>query len=83
MTLGGGGTVRIKGKGTMKLEKVDAKVKNVLFVELLKYKLLCVGKMCDQGYNLTFYVKECEIRKNNSKEIIGKGVRTLGNVYVL
>ena len=83
LTLGGGGTARIKGKGTMKLDKGEAKAKNVLFVELLKYNLLRVGKMCDQGYNLTFYDQECEIQKNNSKEIIGKGVRTHGNVYVL
>ena len=83
MKVGGGGTARIKGKGTTKLDKGEAKAKNVLFVELLKYNLLRVGKMCDQGYNITFYDQECEIRKNNSKEIIQKGVRTHGNVNVL
>ena len=83
LTLGGGGTARIKGKGTMKLDKRNVNAKNVLFVELLKYNLLHVGKMCDQGYILTFFDQECEIRKNNSKEIIAKGVRTHGNVYVL
>ena len=79
---GNDGTAKIMGKGTVTL-KGNATMQNVLYVEGLKDDLLSVGKMCDANYNLIFYAKVCEIRRNGSKKIIGRGIRTLGNVYSL
>jgi hypothetical protein len=38
--------------------------------------------MCDQGYNLTFHSKGCEIRKVGSGILVTNANRTLSNVYV-
>ena len=39
--------------------------------------------MFDSNYNLAFYANSCEIRQNGLKEVIGKGIRTPENVYIL
>jgi hypothetical protein len=39
--------------------------------------------MCDQGYNLTFHSKVCEIRKASSGRLVVKENRILSDVYVL
>ena len=54
-----------------------------MYVGGLKHDLLSVGQMCDIGYNISFYAKGCDIWRNGLKEITGRWVRNLGNVYVL
>lgn len=39
--------------------------------------------MCDANYNLTFYGKVCDIRRNGSNKVIVRGTRTPRNVYIL
>jgi hypothetical protein len=39
--------------------------------------------MCDQGYNLTFHSKGCEIRKAGSGRLVANANKTPSNVYVL
>jgi len=39
--------------------------------------------MCDQGYNLTFHSKGCEIRKTCSRILVANANRNMSNVYVL
>ena len=70
------------GKGIVAL-KGNEKSHNVLYVQGLKHHLLSVGQMCDVDYNVTYYAKDCEIKKNGSRNIIGMGIRTTGNVYIL
>ena len=40
-------------------------------------------QMRDQGYNLRFYSKECEIRKADLGRLVEKASRTPSNVYIL
>ena len=44
---------------------------------------MSVGQICDANHNITFFSHHCEIRRNSSQKIIGKGTRSPGNVYVL
>ena len=62
--------------------KGNTTTQNVLYVEGLKHGLLSVGQMCDVDYNLTFCAKVCEIRINGSNKIVGRGIKTPGNVYI-
>lgn len=82
VSFGNVGTSKIICKGIVAL-KGTATTQNVLYVEGLKHDLLSIGKMCDVDYNLMFYDKVCEIRRNATKKVIGRGSRNLGNVYIL
>ena len=72
VSFGDNGTARILGKGTVPL-KGSEKAQNVLYVEGLNHDLLSVGKPCDAHFNVTFFTHHCEIRRNGSKQIIGRG----------
>ena len=63
--------------------KGNVKAQYVLFVDGIKHDLLSVGQICDANHNITFFSHHCEIRRNGSRRIIGKGTRSPGNVYVL
>ena len=63
--------------------KGSEKAQNVLYVEGLKHDLLIVGQLCDTHFNVTFSTHHCEIRRNGSKQIIGRGARSPGGVYML
>jgi hypothetical protein len=52
-------------------------------VEDLKHNLLSVGKMCDQGYTLTFDSRKCKIRENNSGRLVATATRRPNNIYIL
>jgi chemotaxis receptor (MCP) glutamine deamidase CheD len=56
-------SAKIIGKGTVRIGNKNTKAKNVLLVEDMKYNLLSVSLMCDQGHKVTFDSKKCEIRK--------------------
>ena len=70
------------GKRTVAL-KGKAKAQNVLYVQGLKHDLLSVGQICDADHNVVFYAHGCEIRRNGSKRVAGRGIRTPKNVYIL
>jgi hypothetical protein len=83
VTFGDNTSTRIVGKHIISIDDGKTKTQNVLYVEGLKQNLLSVGQMCDQGYNLTFHSKQCEIRKVGSKILVPNANRTMRNVYVL
>ena len=39
--------------------------------------------MWDQGYDLNFHAKYCEIRKTNLRTLVERVIEALGNVYIL
>ena len=55
------------------LSKEMPKSQEVLYVDGLKHDLLIVGQICDANQNITFFSHHCEIRRNGSQRIIGKG----------
>ena len=73
VAFGDDGTTKILGKGTMALKR-NAKSQEVLYVDGLKHDLLSVGHICDANHNITFFSHHCEIRRNGSQKIIGKGI---------
>lgn len=79
----GSGFAKIIGKGTMSLVNGKRKEQNAWYVEGLKHNLLSVKQICDQGHDLMFSSKECEIRRWSSRKLVGRGVRTTYNVYIL
>ena len=56
------------------------KAKNVLRVENLKPSLLSVSQTYDQGKICIFYSHKCEIRRKNSRKLVGVASRTPKNV---
>lgn len=72
---------RIKGKGTLSLDHERTKTKDVLYVKGLKENLLSVSQLCDQGHNVMFHPKGCEIKKDG--ELIENANRTANNLYIL
>lgn len=79
----GSGSTKIAGKGTVTLINGKGKAQNALLVNRLKHNLLSVIQICDQGHNVVFSTKGCEIRNSSSGEIVVKGVRTPDNIYIL
>ena len=55
----------------------------MLYVEGLKHNMLGVSQMCDNGYDVTFLSKDCEICNMKNGKLVGKAIRTHNNVYVL
>lgn len=78
----GSGFDKIVGKGKNSLVNGKGKPDNSLLVEGCKHNILSVSQICDQGHNVIFSTKDCEIRKSLSGELVGKGVRTPHNVYI-
>jgi hypothetical protein len=83
VTFGDNAYVSVVRKGIVSLDNGKTKTQNFLYVEGLKHSLLSVNKLCDQGYNLTFHSKGCEIRKVGSRILVENENRTPSNVYVL
>ena len=73
-------TGSITGSGSVKLnEKIEVAIVNL--VDFLKYNLLSVAQLCDQGPNkVVFTTTTCYV-KNAKKEIILKG-RRYNSTYI-
>jgi len=71
------------GKGTIVLNNGKSKAKNGLYVDGMKHNILSVNQMCDQGYDLTFHSKFCEIRKAEYGRVVANATRTSSNGYIL
>jgi hypothetical protein len=83
-TFGDNASSMIVGKGNVSLDNGKKRIQNVFYVEELKNNILSVIQMCDQGYNLTFHFKGCEIiRKATSRRLVASANRTSSNVYIL
>jgi hypothetical protein len=72
VAFGNDSSVKILGKGVVSLGSEKVKVANVLPVEDLKHNLLSVNKICDQGYNLKFDSRRCEIKEEGSGRLVAK-----------
>jgi hypothetical protein len=83
VTFGYNVSTRMVGKCVVSLDNGKTKTHNVLYVEGLKHNLLSVILMCDQGYNLTFQSKGCEMRKTCSERLVPNENINSSNVYVL
>ena len=79
----GSGSARIAGKGIVTLINGKGKAQYALLVDGLKHILLSVSQIGDQGHNVVFSTKDCEIRNSSSGELVAKGVRTPNNIYIL
>ena len=83
VALGNDSTFKILGKGLLNLGNKKLKAEGVLLIEDLKHNLLSVGKMCDQGYNLRFNSKNCEIREADLGILVATTTRNSHNIYIL
>ena len=75
VAFGNDSSVKILGKGVVNLGNEKLKAENVLLVEDLKHNLLSVGKMCDQGYNLIFNSRKCEIKEADLGRLVATSTR--------
>ena len=55
----------------------------MLLVENLKPNLLSVSQTCDQGHICIFDSEKYEIKKKDSRRIVGTAIRNSNNVYIL
>jgi hypothetical protein len=49
----------------------------------MKYNILSVSQMCDQGHKVTFDSQKCERRREGLGKLVDTTVRTSNNIYVL
>jgi hypothetical protein len=49
----------------------------------LKHNLLSVSKICDQGYNLKFDSRRCEIKEEDSGILVSTTTIRPNNIYIL
>ena len=82
VTFGDNISSKIIRKGTMAIRD-KMKDENVLLVESLKPNLLSVSQTCDEGHICIFHSNKCEIRRKDTRNIVGTAVRTPRNVYIL
>ena len=82
-TFGNNKFSKIIGKGTITLGIKYVEEENGLLVEHMKHNFLSVSQMCDQGNTLLLNSKECEIRKEGSRKLVTKTIRTPNNMYIL
>ena len=80
---GNDSSVKILGKCVVNLGSEKVKATNVLLVEDLKHNILSVNKMCDQGYNLIFNSRKCEIREVDLGRLVATTTRSPNNIYIL
>jgi hypothetical protein len=83
VAFGNDSSIKILGKGVVSLGSENVKATNVLLVEYLKHNLLSVSKICDQGYNLKFDSRRCEIREEDSGRLVATTTRRPNNIYIL
>jgi hypothetical protein len=81
VTFGDNASSNILGKGTVSLGR--DKARNVLLVDKLKPILLSVSQTCDQGHFCIFESQKCEIRREDTRKLVGTAPRTPENVYIL
>ena len=81
VTFGDNASGNILGKDTASLGK--DKAKDVLLIIKLKPSLLSVSQTCDQGHFCIFDSQKCEIRREDTGNLVGTAPRTSENVYIL
>jgi hypothetical protein len=83
VAFGNDSTIKILGKGVVKLGNEKIKAEGVLLIEGLKHNLLSVGKMCYQGYNLIFNSRKSDIRKADSGILVSIATKNTHKIHIL
>nr|XP_027193509.1 uncharacterized protein LOC113788187 [Cicer arietinum] len=81
VTFGNDDQAQIKGNGTIGKTN-SAQINDVQYVEGLKHNLLSISQLCDNGCEVIFKPKVCEIKKAKTGKILFSGKRKK-NLYVL
>src|ERR1044072_3434847 len=76
---GGNQKGKIIGSGTIGYGK-SSSIKNVLLVEGLMHNLLSISQLADNGYDVTFNQKSCQVVSQKDGSIIFNGKRK-NNIY--
>ncbi|KAG9447557.1 hypothetical protein H6P81_013685 [Aristolochia fimbriata] len=79
VTFGDGQTIKVLGRGTLRVEGMP-KLKNILLVEGLKANLLSVSQLYDHGLIVKFGKTDCEVI-NHENKLVMEGTRTFDNCY--
>ena len=82
VSFGNNNSTKVLGKGAIKLGFKNYLDENFLLVDNMKHNLLSVSQMCDQGHELIFNSKGCQIRKQGSRKLVATTTRTPNNIYV-
>ena len=80
VTLGDKTKKKVIGKGKVKISN-NVSINDVLLVDGLKFNLLSISQLCDEGYKIKFNSDSCMVF-NNSKELLFQAKRE-GNLYKL
>jgi len=83
VTFGNNEPGKIVGKCIVSLANGRGKANNVLFVNGLKHNILSVSEMCDQGYDVFFKAKNCQVNYAGMGKIVVEVVEININAYVL
>lgn len=83
MLIGNNVSTRIARKGTVNIDNGISKAQKVLYVEGLKKNIMIISEMCDQGCDLTFNSKKCEIRSVYIGKMVEKDNKNSSNLYIL
>jgi len=84
VTFGDNGSAKIVRKGIVSLINGNlGKAQNSLYVEWLKHNILSVSQVCDQGHDIMFHSKYCEMRISSLGKLVGREVRTTYKLYIL
>nr|XP_027188662.1 uncharacterized protein LOC113785802 [Cicer arietinum] len=81
VTFGNDDQAQIKGNGTIGKTN-SAQINDVQYVEGLKHNLLSISQLCDNGCEVTFKPKVCEIKMARTGKIMFSGKRKK-NLYVI
>ena len=81
--MGDGGTIPNLGQKTLNLtdEKVDQNMSSIFQIAAVTRPLMSVGKICDEGHNITFDAERAIVRERNGNEIC-RFERANGGLYI-
>jgi hypothetical protein len=81
--MGDGGTIPNLGQKALNLtdEKVDRNMNSIFQIAAVTRPLMSVGKICDEGHNITFDATKAIVREENGNEIC-RFERSHGGLYV-
>ena len=79
--MGDGGTIANLGQKRLHLSDDDRYLCSVFQIAAVTRPLMSVGKICDEGHNITLDAKQAIVRDKSSSELC-KFHRTPGGLYV-
>jgi hypothetical protein len=78
---GNDGALKIQGIGAAEIGVEKLKSKKMLYVEGLKYNLISVSQLCNDGHEVTFNKSGCIVKRLKDGVVLTKSERTHGNLY--